>query len=423
MTNRIIFNADDFGATLGINEAVFKAYNEGILNAASLMINCKYALQAVELSKKMKNLDLGLHLNLTNGVSLSGHEKLPLLTDEEGKFKNGFLRLCLLALFKPKTLRQEVKTEAEAQILKAREAGVNLKHIDSHRHIHTIPLIFKVVLELKEKYAISHVRLINENAVMTIKTNKSFAYLFDGGLIKYALLKFFYFLNGYKTDTYFYTMLYTCKLSKEHFKKVLVPEGFENVEVMIHPSVVQTDEAHKEDVFDESMLLPWRTKELETLLDKTLLQNFSFNAKYPWFYRLYFKVENLWFKKVPEKLRYLLVGGFNTVFAYCVYAFLLVLLKLPYLLALIVQYFITVNVSIATMRYYVFRSKGDIICEFLKAWSVYIGLFFANTVGLSFLVEVCHIDELWAQGIYLTFSTILTYILHKYFSFKKKDQA
>ena len=84
----------------------------------------------------MKNLDLGLHLNLTNGVSLSGHEKLPLLTDEEGKFKNGFLRLCLLALFKPKALRQEVKTEAEAQILKAREAGVDLKHIDSHRHIH-----------------------------------------------------------------------------------------------------------------------------------------------------------------------------------------------------------------------------------------------------------------------------------------------
>ena len=102
------------------------------------------------------------------------------------------------------------------------------------------------------------------------------------------------------------------------------------------------------------------------------------------------------------------------------YALLLLVLKLPYLLALVVQYFITVNVSIATMRYYVFQSKGDMIREFLKAWSVYIGLFFANTFGLAFLVEICKINELWAQGIYLTFSTIVTYILHKYFSFRKK---
>ena len=59
MTHKIIFNADDFGATLGINEAVEKAYREGILKAASIMINQKYAFQAAELSKKMKNLDLG----------------------------------------------------------------------------------------------------------------------------------------------------------------------------------------------------------------------------------------------------------------------------------------------------------------------------------------------------------------------------
>ena len=420
MTHQIIFNADDFGATRGINEAIYQAYQNGILNAASLMINQKYALQAAQLSKKMENLDLGLHLTLTNGASLSGHKKLPLLTDEKGMFKNGFLKLCLLALFKPKSLRKEIQIEAEAQILKAKEFGLDLQHIDSHRHIHMIPLIFKVLLKLKEKYAIGRIRVINENAVMTMKTNKSLVYLFDGGLIKYGLLKFFYYINGYKSNTYFYTMLYTCKLSKEHFQKVLVPRGFENVEVMIHPNVIETDKVHKEDVFDESMLLPWRKKELETLLDKSLLNNFVFDAKYPYLFELYFKIENFWFQKIPEKLRFLLVGGFNTVFAYAVYALLLLVLKLPYLLALIVQYFITVNVSIATMRYYVFQSKGDMIKEFLKAWSVYIGLFFANSFGLAFLVEICKIDELWAQGIYLTFSTIVTYILHKYFSFKKK---
>jgi len=216
-------------------------------------------------------------------------------------------------------------------------------------------------------------------------------------------------------------MLYTCKLSKEHFRKVLVPKDFDCVEVMIHPNLILTDEAHLKDVFDKSMLSIWRTKEFETLLDKSLVRNFKFGASYPYLYELYFKIENLWFKMVSEKVRFLLVGGFNTVFAYGVYAFLLEIMRLPYLLALGIQYFITINVSVATMRYYVFRSKGDIIKEFAKAWSVYIMLFFANTVGLSFLVEICQINELWAQGIYLTFSTVLTYILHKYFSFKKKN--
>ena len=111
MSGKVIFNADDFGATRGINQAIIEAYNQGILNAASLMINQKYALEAVELSKKTEGLELGLHLTLTNGPSLSGHEKLPLLTDENGFFKNGFLKLCLLALFRPKALRKEVEIE------------------------------------------------------------------------------------------------------------------------------------------------------------------------------------------------------------------------------------------------------------------------------------------------------------------------
>ena len=420
MINKIIFNADDFGATSGINAAVKKAYDEGILNAASLMINQKYTMEAVELAKNMPELDLGLHLTLTNGKAVLSHKELPLLTDENGMFKNGFVRLCLLALLKPKAFQKEVEAETEAQILKAKELGLKLCHIDSHRHVHMIPLIFNVVVKLQKKYEIDRVRIINENAVMTLKTNKNLSFLFDGALIKYCLLKFFCILNSERSKTYFYTMLYTCKLSKEHFIKVFVPRGFDAVEIMIHPNIIERDQKNVQDVWDKSMLSDWRQKELETLLDKSIPNNFTFNVSYPFLYELYFKIENFWFQKVPEKLRFLLVGGFNTVLAYAMYALLLEIIGLPYLIALVIQYFITVNVSIVTMRYYVFRSKGNIIAEFLKAWSVYIGLFFANTIGLSFLVEICKIDELWAQGIYLTFSTIVTYILHKYFSFRKK---
>ncbi len=420
MTNKVIFNADDFGISLGVNEAIEQAYKEGILNAASLMINQKYALQAIEMSKNMPDLDLGLHINLTNEKATLTYKEIPLLADKDGRFKNGFLKLFLLSLIKPKELSLQVRAEMEAQILKARQNGVKITHVDSHRHVHMIVPIFKELLYLKEKYAIDRIRVINECAFMSLKTNKSVSYLFDGGLIKYFLLRFFAILNGYKSDTYFYTMLYTCKLSKDHFQQVFIPKGYRAVEVMIHPSKTAKDKQHIKDIFDPAVLSDWRDKEFETLMDKSILNNFVFSKDYPYLYRLYFKAEKLWFHIVPEKVRFLLVGGFNTVFAYGVFAFLLQILKLPYLLALIVQYFITVNVSIFTMRYYVFESKGNLISEFTKGWSVYIGLFFLNSVGLSFLVEICHIPPVWAQGVYLVFSTVMTYILHKYFSFRKK---
>lgn len=420
MSGKIIFNADDFGISLGVNEAIYKAYQEGILNAASLMVNQKYASDAVALSKKMPLLDLGLHLNLTNEYAAAEAQKIPLLADQNGKFKNGFLKLLLLSFFKPHAFKKQVQIEIEAQIKKALKMGARIEHIDSHRHVHIIPSIFDVVRQLAPKYKIKRIRTINECALLTIKANKSFSYFFDGGMVKYFLLRFLSAINMYQSSTYFYTMLYTCKLSEEHFKKISIPEGYDSVEIMIHPSVISTDLEHLEDIFDKNVLSPWRAKEFDTLLNKNILKNFKFNAKYPLIIRIYRFLEDFWFKKVDQKLRFLLVGGFNTVFAYGVYAFLLKLIGLPYFFALLIQYIITITVSVLTMRYYVFKSVGNFVEEFYKAWSVYIGLFICNFTGLAFLIQICKIDALWAQGIYLIVSTVATYFLHKYFSFSKK---
>ena len=134
---------------------------------------------------------------------------------------------------------------------------------------------------------------------------------------------------------------------------------------------------------------------------------------------LYLRIEDAWFYYLPQKLRYLLVGGFNTVFAYVF--FLGLLLIFPYNAALVIQYFCTVNVSIFTMRHYVFQSTGDFKKEFLKAWTVYIGIYFFNAAALNFLVRVCLLSPPAAQAIYLTVSTVLTFLLHKYYSFGKKN--
>lgn len=419
MAGTIIFNADDFGISKGVNAAIIESYQNGILNSASLMVNQKYAREAVAAAEKMPDLALGLHVNLTNEYPAADPKDIPLLVGADGKFKNGFVKLAWLALIKGEELKRQVRIEVEAQIKKALAMGAVLKHIDSHRHVHMIPVLFDIFVEMKEKYSLGRVRVINECGLLSALHNKGMAYLFDGGMIKYYLLRFFSIINGYASDTYFYTMLFTCKLAKNRFKDVRVPKGFNAVEVMIHPSRPDIDKNHMEDIFDQNILSPWRSAELETLLDAKVLEGFSFNADYPFLFSVYNKLEKWWFN-LPQKIRFLLVGGFNTVFAYGVFAFLAGLIGLPYLLALIIQYFITVNVSIFTMRYYVFQSKGNIIKEYTKAWLVYIGMFAFNSAALAFLVEVCRMDELLGQALYLTVSTVLTYLLHKYFSFHKK---
>ena len=147
--------------------------------------------------------------------------------------------------------------------------------------------------------------------------------------------------------------------------------------------------------------------------------------------KIYCQAEDIWFK-FPEKLRFLLVGGFNTVFAYAI----LNLLDWSFgkintrnnwnfspewiaNAALLIQYIITINVSVATMRYYVFHSHGNWQKEFTKAWSVYIFLYLINAPIMTFLMVFFGLKTWAAQGLYLTFSTIITFILHKYFSFRK----
>jgi len=149
--------------------------------------------------------------------------------------------------------------------------------------------------------------------------------------------------------------------------------------------------------------------------------------------KIYKWAESIWFP-LPEKLRYLLVGGFNTVVSYTLLNVLdWVFGKVnvsagwgyrPEVVAnaaLILQYLLTINLSVFTMRYYVFQSHGNWKKEFAKAWSVYIFIYLINAPILTLLMVVFGLRTWAAQLIYLIFSTIITFILHKYYSFRKKE--
>ena len=268
MTLKRIFNADDFGISKGVNAAIEQAHKKGILNSTSLMINQKYAGEAIEAAKQMPNLEVGLHINLTNETPAANPQDIPLLVGENGKLKNGFVNLLILSFLHPRELAQQTEIEIKAQIKKYLQSGLKLEHLDAHRHVHLIPVIFKVVKKLAGEYNVTRIRVMNENIFNTIKQNRSLSYLFDGGIIKYLLLRFLSWWNGYKSDVYFYTILFTCKISSEQFENVKIPHGYKAVEVMIHPGRPDIDKQYIEDVWDDNILSPWRETELQTLLNK-----------------------------------------------------------------------------------------------------------------------------------------------------------
>lgn len=271
MTLKKIFNADDFGISRGVNAAIEQAYTYGILNSASIMVNQKYAAEAFEMAKNMPNLKTGLHVNLTNEYPAAKAENISLLIGKDGKLKNGFLNLLLLNLFHPRKLQKQAEIEIRAQVNKYLQSGLKLSHLDGHRHVHLIPAIFKAVKKIADEFSVQRIRVMNENALNTIRQNESKSWIFDGGLIKYTILRLLSWWNGYKTDVYFYTILFTCKISEQQFKNVVIPKGYNAVEVMIHPGRPDIDAEFPQDVWDGNILSPWRSIELNTLLNKDVL--------------------------------------------------------------------------------------------------------------------------------------------------------
>jgi predicted glycoside hydrolase/deacetylase ChbG (UPF0249 family) len=62
----LIFNADDFGASRGINRGIVEAHAEGVITSTSLMVNMRATAEAIELARDHPHLDVGIHVNFTN---------------------------------------------------------------------------------------------------------------------------------------------------------------------------------------------------------------------------------------------------------------------------------------------------------------------------------------------------------------------
>lgn len=230
-------NADDFGLSLGVNSAILQMFLQKKLHSASLICGCQYFNSAVKIIQENPNLQVGLHFNLTTGFASFLHQQHSLLVNQQNRFKNGFIQLLILSIFKKQQLQQEILLELQAQITLCKKHNIVLNHLDSHRHIHCIPAIFSVVQQQVLENKIKYLRIINENIFNTFKLSYKKSFLFDGGIIKWAVLRFLNLFNQIKNfqQVYFFSILYTGKISKQLLTKFLKTTKHQNIEIMIHP--------------------------------------------------------------------------------------------------------------------------------------------------------------------------------------------
>jgi len=158
---RLIVNADDFGRSPSINQAVIRAHREGILTTASLMVNEPSCAEAIKLAKENPRLGVGLHLTLLMGHSALPPEKIPGLVNARGEFSNSPVGVGFNYFFRG-GLHAQLRAEIHAQFQNFRATGLPLDHVNGHLHLHLHPVVFKILMEDAEALGIRHLRLTRD---------------------------------------------------------------------------------------------------------------------------------------------------------------------------------------------------------------------------------------------------------------------
>lgn len=150
----LIINADDYGYYPCISQGILEAVNSGAVTATGIMANSPDLKMQLEWLNSVEDLDLGVHLNLTFRQPLTATmaEKL---AHWNGSFPSAYLMSAMLLTGKISI--QDVRIEWSAQIEACQ--GKKLQFLNSHEHIHMLPILFPLLLELAKEYAIPHIRL------------------------------------------------------------------------------------------------------------------------------------------------------------------------------------------------------------------------------------------------------------------------
>jgi len=263
---KAIVNADDFGLCRPVNEGIVLAHRKGILTSATLMANTPGFEEAVALARENPGLGVGVHLNLVRGRPLSEPGDIPGLLGPDGRFlaRPG---LILRRVVSGRIKAGAVERELRAQLERALSSGLPLTHLDSEKHLHAFPPVFRVVLGLAREYGFGRVRFIRE-----FRLSRHFGQSLKAAFLSAccARMKTEVREAGVVNPGAFYGISYSGRMTVPTLRRIFGRLGEGTAEIMVHPGFQTPELFAVESEVGRYYINRFRERELRALLDPGL---------------------------------------------------------------------------------------------------------------------------------------------------------
>jgi predicted glycoside hydrolase/deacetylase ChbG (UPF0249 family) len=214
----LIVHADDFGLSSSINDAIAQAFELGLIDRTSAIVNGPMFGEACQLAQeKGFNDRVGFHFNISECKAMSS---------EISRIRSFCAKDNILSYqrntkhFLSKDEMNAVASECERQIHSYHSQGLSLIHFDSHEHVHTEWFIFRALEPVLRRNGFSSVRVSQNIGEFSFK-NRAYKSIFN-----YYLKR-----RGWNSEKF-------CGSYREFLKL----DAFSNmkdadVEVVVHPTL------------------------------------------------------------------------------------------------------------------------------------------------------------------------------------------
>jgi putative flippase GtrA len=124
-----------------------------------------------------------------------------------------------------------------------------------------------------------------------------------------------------------------------------------------------------------------------------------------------------------DKVMYLVVGGWNSLFAYGCFSVLYYLLneRLAPSVILTIAYAVASVNGYLTFRYLVFKPVRHPVVEYLRYQAVYLPILGVNLIVLPLALTYTSLNAYAIQALFAIFSVVASYLGNKYFAFRKSN--
>lgn len=229
----LIVNADDFGLSNGINSGIIHAHKHGILTSATLLAGLEGSEEAACLARENRSLGVGIHLNYNLTPPVRKGNCLPFSSVKE--LANYPVYFFWLPFILNRKAMAELKDFFRYQVEWGLKRKLEFTHLDTHKHIHLLPPVTKLVCQVAREFGIKAVRFPWEPFWKSGRLNPATRMPLLVSTVFSQMIRRIFREYNIKSPDNFEGIVRTGGWYRDAFLKLLKTLPYGVTEVMVHP--------------------------------------------------------------------------------------------------------------------------------------------------------------------------------------------